>query len=138
MTVWLTVHEIQVMHPRLSPSHIYKLASVHQWRRIRRGRTVTYQWDDVCRTLEGDAMDDDRWIIITTFPSGDVAYLGENRTPAPNGTRTPYRGNAFRYPTENAALGAAYHAKELGIIGDFHVEELPPRPRFKNPDTPSQ
>lgn len=52
MTIWLTITQIQVMHPRLSRSHLYKLASVHQWRRTRHGRIVTYRWDDVASALD--------------------------------------------------------------------------------------
>jgi len=70
------------------------------------------------------------WIVVTTFPSGDVAYYGEN---AHGQGRTPYRGNAYRFWTENEALGSGYHAKSLRLIGDFHVEEIR-RPRFKTPD----
>lgn len=74
-----------------------------------------------------------RWIVITTFPSGDTAYYGENSQRAVG--RTPYRGNAYRFWTQNEALGAGYHAKESGLIADFTVFEIVP-PRFKNPDTP--
>lgn len=54
MTIWLTITQIQVMQPRLSTSHIYKLASVHDWERVKDGRTVRYLWDDVATTLLGD------------------------------------------------------------------------------------
>ena len=54
MTIWLTITQIQIMQPRLSTSHIYKLASIHHWHRLKDGRTVRYLWDDVATTLLGD------------------------------------------------------------------------------------
>lgn len=70
------------------------------------------------------------WIVVTPFPSGDVGYYGENRARIVG--RTPYRGNAYRFDSEREALGAAYHARDdLGLIGDFTVEQMPTPPRFK-------
>lgn len=31
--------------------YIYKLASIHHWRRIRDGKTMYYHWDDVGKCL---------------------------------------------------------------------------------------
>lgn len=69
------------------------------------------------------------WIVVTSFASGDRAYYGESRDRRVG--RTPYRGNAYRFDSENEALGAGYHAKNLGLIGDFTVEMMPDPPRFK-------
>lgn len=39
---------------RTSISYVYKLASLHQWRRIRHERTVLYNVQDVDRSLGKD------------------------------------------------------------------------------------
>lgn len=71
------------------------------------------------------------WIVVSPFPSGDRGFYGENR--ARIAGRTPYRGNAYRFASESEALGAGYHAKDLGLIGEFTVEQMPDPPRFKTP-----
>lgn len=48
--MWVTADFI-ARHYALSKSHIWKLASVHQWRRRRLGRLVEYAGEDVQRTL---------------------------------------------------------------------------------------
>lgn len=35
----------------VSIAYTYKMASLHQWRRVRLGRIVHYHWDDVGKTL---------------------------------------------------------------------------------------
>jgi hypothetical protein len=66
-----------------------------------------------------------RWIIKTTFYSGDVAYWGTKRD-GDTGL-TPYRSNADRYESENAALYVGYEMKAAKRIGEFTVEQLPER-----------
>lgn len=47
---WLSVRELaDVM--RWSERYVYKLASIHQWRRVKEGRTVRYHWQDVSETV---------------------------------------------------------------------------------------
>lgn len=64
----------------------------------------------------------EQWIIVTRFHSGDTAFWGETRW-AWSGL-TPYRGNAHRYESENAALHIGYTLKESGALKDFTVEKL--------------
>jgi hypothetical protein len=63
-----------------------------------------------------------RWVIRTSFPSGDTAYWGTTRDSAHG--LTPYRGSARRYDTEDEARYVAYSHKEAGWIGAFEVEEI--------------
>jgi len=79
----------------------------------------------------------EEWIIKTRFPIGDsiwsrgggVAYWGSKRHGGAG--LTPYRANATRYESENAALYEAYSYKEAGRIDDFEVEKLPPKVSLK-------
>jgi hypothetical protein len=71
----------------------------------------------------------EEWIVATTFANGEAAFYGENRARVVG--RTPYRGNAYRFASEGEALGAGYHAKDAGLIGEFTVQKMPPKPRFK-------
>jgi hypothetical protein len=78
----------------------------------------------------------EEWVIKTRFPSGGafwslsgVAYWGKRRDGSLG--LTPYRANASRYESENAALYEAYSYKEAGRISEFEVEQLPPKPRLK-------
>jgi hypothetical protein len=68
----------------------------------------------------------EQWVIGTQFDSGDTAYWGKKRDGGDG--LTPYRSNAKRYVSENAALHMAYSYKESGLIGPFVVEQLPPSP----------
>jgi hypothetical protein len=70
------------------------------------------------------------WIIVTYFDSGDKAYWGRD----PRGQdhrRTPYKGNAYRYESRDAALNFGYSLKEAGRLESFEVEQLPRKPRLK-------
>jgi hypothetical protein len=79
----------------------------------------------------------EQWIIKTRFPpgrsfqfpGGGTAYWGSRRDGSFG--LTPYRSNARKYESENAALYEAYNYKEAGRIGEFEVEQLPPRRRLK-------
>ena len=51
MTHYLDIDEIQAAYG-WSTRYIYRLANIHQWRRIRLGRTVRYHWHDVVDTTE--------------------------------------------------------------------------------------
>lgn len=65
-----------------------------------------------------------RWVIRTTYRSGDAAWVGGHPLGTPS--LTPSRGSAYRYDSEMAALGAAYHLRDaLGYISAFEVEEVP-------------
>lgn len=77
---------------------------------------------------------DAEWIIVTTgeWTSAPV-YYGETRRNPVDGGRTEFKGNAYRYESELAAREAGYRARDKNLIGDFHVEQLPPKPRFKTP-----
>jgi hypothetical protein len=71
----------------------------------------------------------DEWIVVTTFrDSRDTAYLGwssrdESRS---NPTLTPWRGNAFRFQSENHALERGYFYRDELHYGDFRVECIVP------------
>jgi hypothetical protein len=85
------------------------------------------------RWLLPDAQQDaDRWVVKAIAKNDRVGYYGESRRRKVGVME--HRGDAYRYETENKALGAAYHAKELGIFVEFELEELPLKPRFKTPD----
>lgn len=78
--------------------------------------------------------DEDQWIVVTSGNwTTKPVYYGETRQNPIKGGRTEFPGNAYRYPSENAALAAGYEAKQIKLIGDFHVEKLPAKPRFKTP-----
>ena len=51
MSAYVDIETIRAAMPRLSVSHIYKLASIHGWRRIKVGKSVRYRWEDVRATL---------------------------------------------------------------------------------------
>lgn len=52
--MWLTAGELAHLM-RWSQRYVYKMASVHGWRRVREGRTVRYHWHDVADTVsKGD------------------------------------------------------------------------------------
>jgi len=67
-----------------------------------------------------------RWIIKTRFNGGGTAYWGNQRDGGIG--LTPYRTNAIEYESENAARYEGYNQKEARRIGEFEVEQLPPRP----------
>lgn len=78
--------------------------------------------------------DEEQWIVVTTGNwTTKPVYYGETRQNPLKGGRTEFPGNAYRYPSENAALAAGYEAKQTKLIGDFQVQKLPPKPRFKAP-----
>jgi hypothetical protein len=69
----------------------------------------------------------EQWVIRSAFDSGDSAYWGTQRY---GGTGlTPYRANAYRYESENAALHVGYELKAARRLGEFTVERLPPKRR---------
>lgn len=54
--MWLSAKDVaDVM--RWSERYVYKLASIHRWRRVRDGRTVRYHWQDVSETVAKGAAD---------------------------------------------------------------------------------
>ena len=75
----------------------------------------------------------DEWIVVTTFrESGDKAYLGwssrdESRSAA---TLTPWRGNAFRFDSEDDALERGYFYRDEIKYADFTVERVVVPTRF--------
>lgn len=72
----------------------------------------------------------ERWIIKTQFRyGGGTAYWGN----LDRGTGlTPYRTNAIAYESENAARYEGYTLKEFGRIGEFEVEQIPPKPERRS------
>ena len=69
----------------------------------------------------------ERWIIKTRFRhGGGTAYWG-NQGDGGTGL-TPYRTNAIVYESEDAARYEGYTLKEARRIGEFGVEQLPPKP----------
>lgn len=70
-----------------------------------------------------------RWIVRAKNRYGKEGFYGEGWQRRPG--VLPYQGNAYRFLTENEALGAAYHARDMHYIAEFSVEELPPKPKFK-------
>ena len=51
VSAYVDIETIRAAMPRLSVSHIYKLASIHKWRKVRVGKSVRYRWEDVSATL---------------------------------------------------------------------------------------
>jgi hypothetical protein len=69
----------------------------------------------------------ERRVIRAAVDSGTPAYWGTRRD---GGTGlAPYRTNAFHYESENAALHVGYELKAARRIGEFTVEQLPPKRR---------
>lgn len=55
--MWLTAGEVAHLM-RWSERYVYKLASLHGWRRVREGRTVRYHWHDVSASVPGVSLDE--------------------------------------------------------------------------------
>lgn len=68
----------------------------------------------------------EQWVITASFRSGDKAFWGSRRYGGPG--LTPYRGNAHRYESRNAALYMGYSLKEAHLLREFEVEQME-RPR---------
>lgn len=67
-----------------------------------------------------------RWVLATTFDSGDPAYWGEQRDG--NSGLTQFRGNASRYASEAEARD---HIPDHYLGQVFTPVELPPKPSLK-------
>lgn len=59
------------------------------------------------------------WIIQTRFPDGGIAYRGQTRTGSVG--LTPFRTNAIKYESENAARYVAYESARLRPFEVVHI-----------------